>query len=92
MSRLLAGYAALLSSLGAGFLPTTPYLLALTLVGRALLMGVPTARARRSAGLLPLLPGIIGSILLAVGRFALDSNLLLFLGTMGPVAASLWSA
>jgi hypothetical protein len=86
------GYAALLSSLGVGFLPSARYLLPLTLVGVAIPIGVLTLGARRWRGLLPLVLGILGSILLVVGRFALDSNSLLFLGTMGLVAASLWNA
>jgi hypothetical protein len=86
------GYAALLSSLGVGFLPTAPYLLPLTLVGLAIPIGVLAGGTRRGHGLLPLVSGLIGSILLVVGRFALDSNSFLFLGTMGLVAASLWNA
>jgi mercuric ion transport protein len=86
------GYAALLSSLGVGFLPTAPYLLPLTLVGLAIPIGVLAVVARGGHGLPPLVLGVIGSILLVVGRFALDSNSLLFLGTMGLVAASLWNA
>jgi hypothetical protein len=86
------GYAALLSSLGVGFLPTARYLLPLTLVGLAIPLGVLTLGARRGRGLLPLTLGIIGSILLVVGRFALDSNPILFLGATGLGAASLWNA
>lgn len=85
------GYAALLSSLGVGFLPTARYLLPLTLAGLAIPLGVLTFGVRRGRGLLPLALGIIGSILIVVGRFALNSNSLLFLGTTGLVAASLWN-
>ncbi len=86
------GYAALLSSLGVGFLPTVPYLLPLTLGSLAIPIGVLTAKARRDHAFLPLVLGIIGAILLVVGRFVLDSNRLLFFGTAGLFAASIWNA
>jgi hypothetical protein len=83
-------YAALLSSLGVGFLPTTPYLLPLTLVSLAIPLGVLAVQARRGYGYLPLVLGVTGALLLMVGRFAWESNPLLYSGLAALVIASAW--
>ncbi len=83
-------YAALLSSLGVGFLPTTPYLLPLTLVSLAIPLGVLAVLARRGYGYLPLVLGVAGALLLMVGRFAWESNPLLYSGLAALITASAW--
>lgn len=83
-------YAALLSSLGVGFLPTTPYLLPLTLVSLAIPLGVLAVLARRGYGVLPLVLGVTGALLLMVGRFAWESNPLLYSGLVALITASVW--
>jgi hypothetical protein len=85
-------YAALLSSLGIGFLPTSVYLLPLTLgaVAFALLMFAWQARRRRRFG--PLILATMGALVLLVGRFALQAEGGLYCGVGMLVAASLWDA
>ena len=83
-------YAALLSSVGVGFLPTTPYLLPLTLASLAIPLGVLAGQARRGNGYLPLVLGGIGALLLITGRFAWGSNTLLYWGLATLVSASAW--
>lgn len=83
-------YAALFSSVGVGFLPTTPYLLPLTLVSLAIPLGVLAGQARRGSGYLPLVLGVIGALLLMAGRFAWGSNPQLYSGLITLVAASAW--
>ena len=85
-------YAALLSSLGVGFLPTTPYLLPLTAAALVLPLTVLALRARRGQGISPLILGLVGALLLVLGRFAFDSRALFFSGALGLLAASLWNA
>lgn len=83
-------YAAVLSSLGVGFLPTTRYLLPLTLVSLAIPLGVLAVLARRGYGVRPLVLGVAGVLLLMAGRFAWESNPLLYSGLAALVSASAW--
>lgn len=85
-------YAALLSSAGIGFLPTTKYLLPLTVVGLAfaLVMLVWDARRRHRMG--PLVVGSIGVVVVLVGRFTLQLDVALYTGVAVLVAAAVWNA
>ncbi len=85
-------YAALLASLGVGFLPTTPYLLPLIAAALVLPLAVLALRARRGQGIFPLILGLVGALLLVLGRFAFDSRALFYSGALGLLAASLWNA
>jgi hypothetical protein len=82
-------YAALLSSLGVGFLANAQYLLPVTIaaLGTALTALAWTSRRDRR----PLLIGAIGAALVLVGKSSLQSNLANFIGAGLLVAASLWS-
>ena len=73
------GYAALLSSLGVGFLTSARYLFPLTiaLLGIALL-GL-AIQARRQ-GLMPLMLAAVASVAIVVGKFALDVSALTYAG------------
>lgn len=73
-----------------GFLPTTRYLLPLTLVSLAIPLGVLAVLARRGYGVLPLVFGVTGALLLMVGRFAWESNPLLYSGLAALITASVW--
>lgn len=75
-------YAALLSSLGIGFLPTSTYLLPLTLaaVAFALLMFAWQSRRRRRYG--PLSLATAGALVLLTGRLALQAQGLLYGGVV----------
>ena len=86
------GYAAVLSSFGIGFLPSNRYLLPLT--GVLLVFYVLSlawdARKRHQYG--PLTLGIMGSLVLVVGRFVFDWNAALYVGAALLVTASIWNA
>lgn len=83
-------YTALLSSLGVGFLPTGRYLPTVTLLGLAIPLGVLALKARRGRGLMPFVFGLVGATALVVGRFALASAALVFVGVAMLAGASLW--
>jgi len=80
------GYAAALSALGLGFIPTTPYLLPLTVgfLGVALV-----ALAVRAETRTPLAIGVAASVIVLMGKFVLDSNPVTYMGAGLLVAASL---
>lgn len=85
-------YAALLSSLGIGFLPTTRYLFPLTLLSLAIALGMLGWRAKRTSTLASFALGAFGALLIVLGRFALESNAVLYLGIAVLCGASLWNA
>lgn len=86
------GYTSVLSWVGVGFLLYEPYLLpfALALATVTLLGLLLDARSRNGYG--PLLLGITTSALGLAGRFRLDSTALSVVGSVGLIAAALWSA
>ena len=85
-------YAGFLSSLGLGFLLETTYLLPLT--GALFLIALANLayRARSRHGYGPFGLGVIATTLALVGKFAMASDFLLYLGLALLVAASLWHA
>ena len=66
-------YAAVLSALGLGFVDYTPYLLPATLAFLATAVGTLAIGARRSGRLMPLVLGLASSVVVLVGKFAVDS-------------------
>ncbi len=80
-----SGYAALLSALGLGFIPTTPYLLPMT-VGFLIIALV--ALAFRAPTRTPLVLGVVASVIVLVGKFVFASNPVTYTGA-GLLAASL---
>jgi hypothetical protein len=84
-------YTGLLSSLGIGFLPTSPYLLPLTLASLALAVGVLAWQTRRH-GIAPLLLGVVGAVVIVAGRFGLASDAVVYVGIGLLCGASLWAA
>ncbi len=80
------GYAALLSALGLGFIPTAPYLLPLTL---GFLVVALVALALRAETRTPLAVGVAASVIVLVGKFVFESNPVTYVGAGLLVAASL---
>ena len=80
------GYAALLSALGLGFIPTAPYLLPLTI---ALLVVALLALAFRAETRTPLAVGVAASVMVVVGKFIFESTPVTYTGAGLLVAASL---
>jgi len=84
-------YAALVSSLGLSFLLSTRYLLGFSLVLLSLALGAIALAARRNRHYLPLWVGVAASATILSAKFALDSQVLLYAGAVGLMAAGLWS-
>jgi copper chaperone CopZ len=86
----LAGYTALLSSVGLGFLISSAYLLPLTLVFLVIALTGLAAQAfqRRSWGAFGL--GFIGSVLILAGKFLAASDVAVYAGVGLLLAASDW--
>jgi len=78
------GYAALLSALGLGFIPTAPYLLPLT---AGLLVVALAALALRESRVLFVL-GAVASVVILLGKFVFESNPMNYLGAGLLLAAS----
>ena len=83
-------YAALLSSLGLGFLTSSAYLLPLT--GALLAIAVVgLALQARTAGYVPLVLGLASFAVILPGKFILASNLMAYAGVALMVIASIWT-
>jgi hypothetical protein len=83
------GYAALLSALGVGFIPTAPYLLPLTV---AFLIVALVGLTFRATTRIPLAVGVAGSMLVLIGKFLLASNPVTYTGAGLLLTASLYTA
>src|SRR5207245_1296310 len=85
-------YVGLLSSLGLGFLVSAKYLLAITAAFLVLGLGSLAFRAKHRHGYGPFLAGLVAAAGVLVGKFAWESNSMLY-GAVGLlVIASLWNA
>jgi hypothetical protein len=83
-------YAALLSSLGLGFLGSSTYLL--PLIGAFLAVAVGgLALQIKSAGYGPFVLGLVSASTIVVGKFMINSNLTTYAGVVVLVIASVWS-
>lgn len=85
-------YAGLLSSVGLGFLITTTYLFPLTAAFLILAVGALAFRAQTRREFGPCAAGLVGATLVLVGKFAFDSNVVMYSGIGLLVAASVWNA
>jgi mercuric ion transport protein len=85
-------YAGLLSSLGLGFLWQQDYLLPLTVAFLLLALGALAFRAHTRRGYGPLALGLTAAVAVLAGKFALDSNAMMYAGIAGLLAAALWNA
>ena len=85
-------YAALLSSIGLGFLGSTAYLLPVTVVLLALAVGSLLFRASSRRGLGPFGIGLVAVACVLVGKFWLDSTAAGYVGVGMLIIASIWNA
>lgn len=86
------GYAAILSSLGIGFIPSTRYLFPLTAFCLAFYWVLLAWEARKQHRYGPLVLATLASTGVLLGRFQLGWNSALYAGVVLLVAASLWNA
>ena len=85
-------YAALLSSLGIGFLASTRYVLPLTAVLLAAAVASLFIGAATRRGLAPFWSGVFAAGCIVLGKFVLDSAVATYAGIGMLVVASVWSA
>jgi mercuric ion transport protein len=84
-------YAAVLSSLGLGFLVSTTYLLPVTVAFLAVAVGALAFRASSRRGLRPFWIGMIAASSVVAGKFWLDSATMTYTGVGLLVLASVWN-
>src|SRR5258706_6985348 len=85
-------YAGLLSSVGLGFLISTAYLLALTVAFLVLALAALVVGANERRGYGPFIIGLVAGGGVLLGKFAFESNLIVYAGLGLLVIASLWNA
>lgn len=73
-------YSAALGALGIGFFDYTPYLLPVSVIFVGVAMAALAWRARVRRSILPLATGAVAGLLLLLGKFALDSELVTYGG------------
>lgn len=84
-------YAGIVSSLGLGFLIGTTYLLPLTAAFLAVSAGALGFRARRRRGHGPLGIGVVGAVMVLIGKFQIESAATTYAGIALLVVASVWN-
>jgi hypothetical protein len=84
-------YAAVLSSLGLGFLVSTTYLLPVTVAFLAVAVSALAFRASSRRGLRPFWIGVIAAGSVLAGKFWLDSEWITYAGVGLLVVASVWN-
>ena len=84
-------YAAVLSSLGLGFLVSTTYLLPVTVAFLAVAVGALAFRASSRHGLWPFWIGMVAASSVVAGKFWLDSATMTYTGVGLLVLASVWN-
>lgn len=85
-------YAAVASTLGLGFLVRAQYLFAITATFLLLALAALSFRAQLRHGYWPALLGLVSSIVILVGKFAIDSHVALYCGVGTLMGASVWNA
>lgn len=83
-------YAAVLSSLGVGFVDYTPWLFPATVLFLAITLVLLAWRPRR--GYWPLALGVAASVVVLIGKFAFDSDITVYAGVGVLAVASGWNA
>ncbi len=85
-------YAGLLSAVGLGFLVRTEYLLPLTVAFLVFALASLAYRASTRRGYRPFLAGTLSATALALGKFAMNSDPVFYLGLAGLIGSSLWNS
>lgn len=85
-------YAALVSAAGVPFLLETTFLLPITLVALALVIGLLAWRATRRRGYGPMLLGLAASTVVLIGKFGFDNNPAAYAGATALLAACVWNS
>lgn len=85
-------YTGFASSIGVGFLLDSTYLLPLTAMFLAFATGALGYRASRRRGYRPFLLGLVGAVIVLVGKFFFASNPGMYSGLAFLVTASLWNS
>ncbi len=85
-------YSGLMGSVGLAFLTETAYLLPLTAAFLALALATLAVRARRGAGYGPLALGLMAAAAILGGKFAFESDAVMYAGVALLIAASFWNA
>jgi len=85
-------YAGILSALGVGFVPSTVYLFPLTAIFLLIAVGALLFRADRRRGYWPFLLGLVAAGLVLLGKFAIESDLVMYGGIGLLLAASIWNS
>lgn len=78
--------------MGLAFLLQTVYLLPITVVALALVLGTLGFRARRRRGFGPLVLGLLAATLLLVGKFAMEVDVATYAGVAVLIVASVWNS
>jgi mercuric ion transport protein len=85
-------YAGLVSALGLGFLISSKYLLAMSIVFLASTVGALAFRSSRRHGLGPFWVGLVASAAILIGKFGLGSTHITYSGIGLLMAASVWNS
>ena len=85
-------YAGLLSALGLGALLNSRYLLPITAMLLAIAVGALAFRADQRRGYGPFALGVLASAIVIIGKFILVANIVVYVGAILLVAASVWNA
>jgi len=85
-------YAAVLSSVGLGFLISTTYLLPLTVLFLVVAVGSLGFRVSRRRGLGPLWMGVAAGSVILGGKFYLESTSVTYAGVGFLIVASVWNS
>ena len=84
-------YSWIVSSVGLGFLISTKYLLPLTIAFLILTLGALAHHSKQRRGYGPFVLGIVGVVVVLIGKFGLESNPVTFTGIVVLVVASAWN-
>lgn len=85
-------YAALVSAAGVPFLLETTFLLPITVIALALVLGLLTWRAPERRGYEPMLLGLASSAVVLIGKFGFDNNAAAYAGATALFAACVWNS
>src|SRR6266571_2322199 len=85
-------YAAVVSSVGLGFLIGTAYLLPITSAFLTLTLAALGFQAKKRRGYGPLVCGLAAAVAILIGKFYLESNPIVYGGVGLLMVASVWNA